>query len=195
MITKTKAGIYFVRHGNAGPAKTDFLRNLSQKGIEQVDAAGKLLEHLENPLFISSDAPRAIDTARIIQRGKKFEVVPMHALYEHHDPRVVADCEELWKQLSYGSLEDYLRLEKGAALDTFGHAAAEAVLEILGARFERDVVFVGHAATNNAFGKHLFEFSDEISDLMMTHKFGEAGIVEIIVDIESQDVDSTRVLC
>lgn len=69
--------IYFLRHAEAVPeARTDFERELSEKGVEQAKSVGKFCAEYEikPDIVYTSPAPRALQTATIVAKRLDIDV-------------------------------------------------------------------------------------------------------------------------
>ena len=89
--------LHLLRHAHAGdPARwtrDDAERPLSEKGRRQAEQLAKLLARLDEApdLFITSPRVRAAETARIVAKALKAEVVVDHRLAGPLDPDLVTE--------------------------------------------------------------------------------------------------------
>ena len=150
-VKATDVRIAYLRHGNTEPNEVDFDRMLTKKGRWQAVAAAKSYGLSLRPFLptaLSSEAPRAVETAKLFleDAGRDVELVTDRSLY---DGTMQPDGSAVFREIGYAPLDFYLKDGRAnAVLGEYAETAAARVVETL-AGFgkcsrRRTLVVVGH---------------------------------------------------
>jgi len=186
--------VVIARHGKTGKAAVDAARMLVETGKEDCIAASNLLSEITFQTAISSTAVRAIETTwLLLGNTPPREIITLKELYEHPDEDGRARCDKLFVELGYAPLSKYLEKEDGKILLEIGKNGKNAVQNAIGPFYENTLI-VSHAVIVNALGLSLFPDSPQVERIMLNHSFLEAGMVEIEVEVYSQEVVGAKVI-
>ena len=151
-VKATDVRIAYLRHGNTEPNEVDFDRMLTKKGRWQAVAAAKSYGLSLRPFLptaLSSEAPRAVETARIFleDAGRDVELVTDRSLY---DGTMQPEGSAVFREIGYAPLDFYLKDGRAnAVLGDYAETAAARVAATLAGFGQwsrrRTLVVVGHA--------------------------------------------------
>ena len=101
----TKTTVYVVRHGQTDWNKVHRTQGitgapLNDLGIRQARQLREKMKHMPIDLFVSSPAPRALQTAKILARGRKIKVID-----DFHE-RDAGVCEGLTREKLFKLIPD-----------------------------------------------------------------------------------------
>ena len=150
-VKATDVRLAYLRHGNTEPNEVDFDRTLTKQGRWQAVAAAKSYGLSLRPFLptaLSSEAPRAVETAQLFleDAGRDVELVTDRSLY---DGTMQPEGSAVFREIGYAPLDFYLK--DGRANSVLGDyaetAAARVVATLAGfgqCSRRRTLVVVGH---------------------------------------------------
>ena len=150
-VKATDVRIAYLRHGNTEPNEVDFDRMLTKKGRWQAVAAAKSYGLSLRPFLptaLSSEAPRAVETAKLFleDAGRDVELVTDRSLY---DDTMQPEGSAVFREIGYAPLDFYLKDGRAnAVLGDYAETAAARVAATLAGFGQcsrrRTLVVVGH---------------------------------------------------
>ena len=165
-VKATDVRVAYLRHGNTEPNEVDFDRMLTKKGRWQAVAAAKSYGLSLRPFLptaLSSEAPRAVETAKLFleDAGRDVELVTDRSLY---DGTMQPDGSAVFREIGYAPLDFYLKDGRAnAVLGDYAETAAARVAATL-AGFgkcsrRRTLVVVGHVLARCRAPRHRCDVS------------------------------------
>ena len=150
-VRATGVRLAYLRHGNTEPNEVDFDRTLTKQGRWQAVAAAKSYGLSLRPFLptaLSSEAPRAVETARLFleDAGRDVELVTDRSLY---DGTMQPEGSAVFREIGYAPLDFYLKDGRANAVlgDYAENAAARVAATLAGfgqCSRRRTLVVVGH---------------------------------------------------
>mmetsp|Transcript_16099 Transcript_16099/g.50495 ORF Transcript_16099/g.50495 Transcript_16099/m.50495 type:complete len:245 (-) Transcript_16099:171-905(-) len=150
-VKATDVRVAYLRHGNTEPNEVDFDRTLTKQGRWQAVAAAKSYGLSLRPFLptaLSSEAPRAVETAQIFleDAGRDVELVTDRSLY---DGTMQPEGSAVFREIGYAPLDFYLKDGRANAVlgDYAENAAARVAATLAGfgqCSRRRTLVVVGH---------------------------------------------------
>ena len=133
-VKATDVRLAYLRHGNTEPNEVDFDRTLTKQGRWQAVAAAKSYGLSLRPFLptaLSSEAPRAVETAELFleDAGRDVELVTDRSLY---DGTMQPEGSAVFREIGYAPLDFYLKDGRAnAVLGDYAENAAARVAETL----------------------------------------------------------------
>jgi len=178
----------FLRHGDANQNNNDLLRELTQKGINQVLNFRK--NHGDFDIFISSPAKRAVQTTQIIMNTNKDEdIIKLDILYSlpnHKESNILID---MLKRNGPLSLKDYYRIEKEKNFDLLmkiGIEGTNKLGEVLYSVNRQKILIVAHSVTIQSLVFSMFSTSEVVRNIALNETLSECQAFKIVTDNEGK---------
>jgi phosphohistidine phosphatase SixA len=171
--------MYFIRHGNTGPAANDPIRELTEKGIVQALARREALGNPDFDLVLSSTALRAKQTAVLVANVPMEQVIPVETLYLPINKADEAALEVLFAKLMYAPLRTYREADTTGILDRYASDNDATTLRYITETSAQRILITGHAVMLNVI---VSEVIGGDTDLILDTALDEAGGFKVTTD-------------